>query len=87
MSELSWIHAILVICFLIIFIQLIFIYFLYKSKPSKNTKVTLELTSGSECVIIPLVTLPLCPSYYIIQQPIFHKLSASNFTSRQLKAD
>lgn len=86
-SELSWIHAILVICFIIIFIQFIVIYFLYKSKPSKNTKVILELTSGGECVIIPLITLPLCPSYYLIQKPIIHKLSASNFTSRQLKAD
>lgn len=86
-SELSWIHAILVICFIIIFIQLIVIYFLYKSKPSKNTKVILELTSGGECVIIPLITLPLCPSYYLIQKPIIHRLSASNFTSRQLKAD
>lgn len=86
-SELSWIHAILVICFIIIFIQLIVIYFLYKSKPSKNTKVILELTSGGECVIITLLTLPLCPSYYLIQNPIIHKLSASNFTSRLLKAD
>lgn len=86
-SELSWIHAILVICFIIMFIQLIVIYFLYKSKPSKNTKVILELTSGGECVTIPLLTLPLCPSYYLIQKQIIHNLSASNFTSRQLKAD
>ena len=87
MSELSWIHAILVICFLIILGQSIVIYFLHKSKPSKNTKVQLELTSGGECVIIPLATLPLCPSYYQIQHPIIRKITASNFTSRQIIAD
>ncbi|KAK3104775.1 hypothetical protein FSP39_009897 [Pinctada imbricata] len=41
----------------------------HKFKQSHKTAVHIELTSGSECVVVRLLTLPLCPENWIINPP------------------
>lgn len=87
-SEISWIHAVFTVSFIIIIILCIIIFYLWRSRPSKETVLQLEITSGGKCAIIPLLTLPLCPTYYKFQSPAFRNLTTSpNFLNFKLFAD
>lgn len=87
-SEISWIHAVFTVGFIIIIILCIIIFYLWRSRPSKETILQLEITSGGKCAIIPLLTLPLCPSYYKFQSPVIRNLTTSpNFLNFKLYAD
>ncbi|XP_069107346.1 uncharacterized protein, partial [Argopecten irradians] len=50
---------------------LISIYFIWsKFKASNKTSIHVELTTGSECVLITVASLPLCPDNWTITPPI-----------------
>lgn len=87
-SEISWIHAVFTVGFIIIIILCIIIIYLWRARPSKETSLQLEITSGGKCATIPLLTLPLCPSYYKFQSPVIRNLTTSpNFLNFKLFAD
>lgn len=87
-SEISWIHAVFTVGFIIIIILCIIIIYLWRARPSKETILQLEITSGGKCATIPLLTLPLCPSYYKFQSPVIRNLTTSpNFLNFKLFAD
>lgn len=53
-----------------------------------GTTIILELTSGSTCVMIPLLTLSLCPSLLEISPPSsISNVFLNEWPSRILKAD
>ena len=67
--ELSWDHGIFTVSlFTFITVLIIVFYFLLKQK-SKKATVMLELTCGNTCVIIPIKSLPLCPSHWCVALP------------------
>lgn len=86
-SILEWDHLILALL-ICITIMLIFILFIIVRRRNRGTTVLLELTSGKHCVIIPLIYLPLCPSFLNIEPP-FHisNFTLSDFSSCNLKTD
>lgn len=87
-SEISWIHAVFTVGFIIIIILCIIIIYIWRARPSKETILQLEITSGGKCATIPLLTLPLCPSYYKFQSPVIRNLTTSpNFLNFNFFAD
>lgn len=65
--DLSWEHAI----FLLGVINLVFIIF-YNCKQTlcrNHSVIQLEVTNGEFCVLVPVITLPMCPSYCQIAVP------------------
>lgn len=61
-------HILLIIIgILIIFIGLI----LFKRRKSKShfTYLMMEITTGTSCLQVPLIKMPLCPSYWEINMP------------------
>lgn len=44
----------------------------------------MEVTSGANCVLIPIVPLSLCPSYWNITSPIIQHVSVSAFPKLKL---
>lgn len=84
--EFTWVHASVIISVIVLVILLIVMYLLYKSKSHKGSIIALELTSGGDCVIVPITQLSLCPSYYVITKPTISDISASNFPSCKIIA-
>lgn len=87
LSEISWVHGIFAFLIILVIIQCIIIVCLWRKRPSKHTVLNLELTSGADCVIIPLIKLPLCPSYYTFKHPYIRDIGVSDFPSNRLIAD
>ena len=74
-----------VIMGVVIIIQLLIIIFCFcRFKSCKSSSLSLELTSGGDCVVIPLLHLSLCPSYYQISPPVIDDVSISAFSSSKL---
>ena len=66
--QISWDHGIFVITTFTLLI--IVIYLVYKSwNKSKTNTILLELTSGNRCVVLPIKSLPLCPSFWDVHLP------------------
>lgn len=63
----SWEHAIFLLCF-INFVAFV-LYALKQSYYKHHSTIQLEITCGDNCVLIPVLTLPLCPSYCQINLP------------------
>jgi len=85
-KELSWNHASIIIEIIIFVLLIVIIFILYiRTKKQKCTQIVLEITTGSECVTLPVMNLPLCPSYFTIDAPddIFN-VELSNFTKSKL---
>lgn len=60
---------------------------LFKRK-SQSTFLYLELTSGGVCVTLPVISFPLCPSYWEIQPPLTtQKLSVGKFPRAKILVD
>ncbi|XP_062585400.1 uncharacterized protein LOC134247076 [Saccostrea cucullata] len=57
LSEFTWVHASVIISVIVLGILVIVMYLLYKAKCKKGSVVALELTSGGDCVIIPITQL------------------------------
>ncbi|XP_062595131.1 uncharacterized protein LOC134256510 [Saccostrea cucullata] len=81
-SEFGWIQAsvaIGIIVFVVLIIILILLICLRKRQ--KGTTLYLEITSGGDCVTIPIVRLPLCPSYWNISRVNVEDVTVSSFPS------
>lgn len=67
LSNFSWNHASVLINSFVIFILLVLtLYYFYNKQKHRYTKIVLELTNGHECILIPVLNLPLCPSFWKI---------------------
>ncbi|KAK3099326.1 hypothetical protein FSP39_002667 [Pinctada imbricata] len=85
-EDISWSHLSVIIGIVVIVILVLILALLYKSKSKKCTSITLELTSGGTCVMIPVMELSMCPSYYDIPAPIIRGLSLTSFPGMKLMA-
>lgn len=67
LKTLSWEHVI----FMFVFINTLFLLLivLRYTKISKAPRLILEVTSTNQCIFIPVMKLPLCPSHSSIQLP------------------
>lgn len=86
-DEFSLLHASVIsgiLCFILIII--IFMW-LYRRKYKKHTFLALELTSGGDCVLLPIMHLSLCPSYYDIPTPNIGDISISPFPYNKVYAN
>ncbi|XP_060591477.1 uncharacterized protein LOC132746373 [Ruditapes philippinarum] len=65
--DLTWEHAILFVCLL----HFAFVLFtvLKKHYYNRKTILMLELTTGDSCIILPVLSLPLCPAFCKIRAP------------------
>lgn len=53
-------------------------YHWFSKRNLKCTQIILELTTGGECVLVPVLTLPLCPSFWQIDPPSqIHSISVN----------
>lgn len=68
LSNFSWNHASVLISSFVIFILLVLtLYYFYNKQKHRYTKI--KLTNGHECILIPVLNLPLCPSFWKIYPP------------------
>jgi hypothetical protein len=57
-------------------------------RKSEDTTLVLELTSGGSCVTLPIISFPLCPSYWDVQPPVtIHNLRLAKFPFDDLLLD
>lgn len=78
LSEFKWIHGFLALAVLIfIILIIIFVMIFCSRKRNRETTLYLEVTSGGTCVTIPVVHLPLCPSYWTFTVPTVKDISLS----------
>ena len=87
LSEISWVHGVFIRCMCIIFIFIVFLCILLYKRRSRGTILHLEVTSGCHCVMVPIMSLPLCPSYYKFSNPTITDISVTSFPSCRLTAD
>lgn len=80
-TDFSWLHASVIMSTLVLIFLLVLICFLYRQRKSKCTKLYLEVTSGGDCVMVPILNLSLCPSYYEFSTPTVKDISLSSFPS------
>ncbi|CAC5361643.1 unnamed protein product [Mytilus coruscus] len=76
-SEFTWLHASVILSCLVLVLLSVLVYFLYRQRNSKCTRVYLEITSGGDCVTIPIISLSLCPSYYDFSTPSVENITVS----------
>ena len=67
-ENLKWDHGVFVISFLTFGGLLVLLYSHFMKRP-RNTRICLEITTGFECVLLDVMNLPLCPSYFTIRYP------------------
>ena len=67
-EHLKWDHLIFAMTFLIVGMIIVFAIAFYNYN-IKETTIMLEITSGKTCAIIPLLSVPLCPSVLDIKPP------------------
>lgn len=87
MEEFSLLHAYIIIGTLSFILVVILFAWLYHRKSRKHTFLALELTTGGQCVLVPIMQLSLCPSYYDIQKPNIGTISISDFPYTKLYAN
>ena len=85
-SEFSWVHASVILSIIVLLFLFILICYLYKSKQKRCTSLVLEVTCGGNCVVIPILDLSLCPSYYEFSRPSVQDLTVASFPSCKLFA-
>ncbi|CAC5380459.1 unnamed protein product [Mytilus coruscus] len=85
-SEFSWEHASVILSILVLIFLLFVICYLYKSKHNRCTSLVLEVTCGGNCVVIPILDLSLCPSYYEFSRPSVLDLTVASFPSCKMFA-
>lgn len=70
LQNFSWNHASVLLSSFVISILFFFtVFLLYSKSKLKCTQIILELTTGGECILVPVLTLPLCPSFWQIKPP------------------
>lgn len=81
-SEFGWIQASVALAIIVLIILIIIIVLLlFLLKRQKETILFLEITSGGDCVTIPIIYLPLCPSYWNISQVDIEDVTLASFPS------
>lgn len=83
-TEFSWVHASVIMSTLVLLFLFILVCFLYRSRRAKCTTIYVEITSGGDCVIVPVLTLSLCPSYFHFTTPSINEVSLSTFPNLQI---
>lgn len=83
-SQFSWIHASVILSCLVLLFLIFVIYYLHRSKKSKCTQIVLEITSGGDCVVVPILRLSLCPSYYDFSRPSIDDVTLAALPSFKL---
>ena len=72
-QNLKWDHGVFVILFLTFGGLLLLLCSHFMTRP-RNTRICLEINTGFECVLLDVMNLPFCPSYFNIRSnhiPIF----------------
>jgi hypothetical protein len=64
----KWDHGVFVISFSTFGGLLLLLYSHFMTRP-RNTRICLEINTGFECVLLDVMNLPLCPSYFTIRYP------------------
>lgn len=79
LQEFSWNHASVLLSSIVISVLFVFsMYHWFSKRNLKCTQIILELTTGGECVLVPVLTLPLCPSFWQIDPPSqIHSISVN----------
>jgi len=67
-ETLRWKHAVFILSVLSLIGTTLLLYKNFKEGP-KNTRICVEITTGLQCVIVEVLSLPLCPSYFNIRYP------------------
>ncbi|XP_071088962.1 uncharacterized protein [Haliotis cracherodii] len=70
LTDLADYHVSILLGLITLAIASILLLLLYQQRSGPRNGLVLELTSGSECVAIPVISLTLCPSYWDIQSPL-----------------
>ena len=67
-ETLRWEHALFILSVLSLIGTTLLLCKKFKEGP-KNTRICIEITIGLQCVIVEVLSLPLCPSYFNIRYP------------------
>jgi hypothetical protein len=88
LKECTWVHGSLIIRVLTLLLLIGVLVCLIKRK-SEDTTLVLELTSGGSCAtLLPIISFPLCPSYWDVQPPVtIHNLKLEKFPFGDLLLD
>lgn len=78
-SEFTWVHASVILSIIIFIFLTVLVIYLYKSSGKRCTTLVLEITSGGNCVVIPILELSLCPSYYKFSRSAVEDLTIAPF--------
>lgn len=66
----SWNHAFVLMNTIVVSLLLFcFLYNLHLQRKNRFTQIVIELTTGGECIFVPVLNLPLCPSFWKIVPP------------------
>lgn len=71
----SWNHvSVLMNAIVVSLLLFCFLYNFYLQRKNRFTRIVIELTIGGECIFLPVLNLPFCPSFWKIVPPtdIFH---------------
>lgn len=71
--DITWDHVNFFMLITLFCLTVCIIWKLFQNKPA--SKLCLEVTCGSKCVILDIITLPMCPMHYDINVPV----SITNF--------
>ena len=85
-TDFGWNHVSVLLSTLVLCILFSMVFYhWYQSRNRKCTKIVLELTTGGECILVPVLHLPLCPSFWHIKPPtdIFNvRIESSHFSHK-----
>jgi len=83
-SEFTWVHASVILSIFVLIFLCTLLCYLYKSRSKRCSTLVLEITSGGNCAMIPILDLSLCPSYFDMSKPAVKDLSIAAFPSCKL---
>lgn len=66
----SWNHdSVLMNAIVVSLLLFCFLYNFYLQRKNRFTQIVIELTTSGECIFVPVLNLPLCPSFWKIVPP------------------
>ncbi|XP_067654068.1 uncharacterized protein [Haliotis asinina] len=68
-SDLADYHVSILLGIITLVIASVLLLLLYQRNPRNHNGLVLELTTGPDCVTVPILSLSLCPSYWDVQPP------------------
>lgn len=85
-SVFTWAHASVILSIFVLIFLCTLLCYLYKSRSKRCSTLVLEITSGRNCAMIPILDLSLSPSYFDMSKPAVKVLSIAAFPSCKLFA-